>query len=147
VGAIAVVNSTLGSALPSGAVNFIAVDFGIDSKLLLTLPISFYLVGYILGPVAFGPLSETYGRRPVTLITFAFYTVFTLGCALAPTFTALVVLRFFAGIFAASPPAVTGGIYADIYSDPKARGRAMAGYMAVCHLPDRYHSSLHTLTY
>ncbi|KAI0911050.1 major facilitator superfamily protein [Ustulina deusta] len=129
-GAVAVVNSTLGSALPSGAVTFIAADFGIGSKLLLTLPISLYLVGYILGPFAFGPLSETYGRRPVTLGTFAFYTVFTLACALAPTFPAFVVFRFFAGIFASSPPAVTGGIYADIYSDPKARGRAMAGYMA-----------------
>ncbi|RWA05804.1 hypothetical protein EKO27_g9312 [Xylaria grammica] len=60
-GAIAVVNSTLGSALPSGAVTFIAADFHIGSDLLLTLPISLYLVGYILGPFAFGPLSETYG--------------------------------------------------------------------------------------
>ncbi|KAI0418938.1 major facilitator superfamily protein [Xylaria grammica] len=129
-GAIAVVNSTLGSALPSGAATFIAADFHIGSDLLLTLPISLYLVGYILGPFAFGPLSETYGRRPVTLGTFAFYTIFTLACALSPTFSAFVIFRFFAGIFASSPPAVTGGIYADIYSDPKARGRAMAGYMA-----------------
>lgn len=133
MGAIAVANSTLGSALPSGAVSFIAADFGVDDEQLLTLPITCYLIGYILGPVVFGPLSETYGRRPITLWTFAFYTVFTLACALAPTFAALVVFRLFAGIFASSPPAVTGGIYADIFSDPKARGRAMAGYMAVSH--------------
>ncbi|KAI0883673.1 major facilitator superfamily protein [Annulohypoxylon maeteangense] len=131
VGAIAVANSTLGSALPSGAVNFIAEDFGITNKQKLTLPITCYLIGYVLGPVVFGPLSETYGRRPITLITFAFYTIFTLACALAPTFAALVVFRLFAGVFASSPPAVTGGIYADIYADPKARGRAMAGFMAV----------------
>ncbi|KAI1449015.1 major facilitator superfamily protein [Annulohypoxylon stygium] len=130
VGAIAVANSTLGSALPSGAVNFIADDFGITNKQQLTLPITCYLIGYVLGPVVFGPLSETYGRRPITLVTFAFYTIFTLACALAPTFAALVVFRLFAGVFASSPPAVTGGIYADIYSDPKARGRAMAGFMA-----------------
>lgn len=131
MGAIAVANSTLGSALPSGAVNFIADDFGITNKQQLTLPITCYLIGYVLGPVVFGPLSETYGRRPITLVTFAFYTIFTLACALAPTFAALVVFRLFAGVFASSPPAVTGGIYADIYSDPKARGRAMAGFMAV----------------
>ncbi|KAI2637675.1 major facilitator superfamily protein [Hypomontagnella submonticulosa] len=130
VGAIAVANSTLGSALPSGAVSFIAADFGVTNSQLLTLPITCYLIGYILGPVVFGPLSETYGRRPITLGTFVFYTIFTLACALAPNFAALVVFRLFAGIFASSPPAVTGGIYADIYSDPKARGRAMAGYMA-----------------
>lgn len=131
MGAIAVANSTLGSALPSGAVSFIAADFGVTNSQLLTLPITCYLIGYILGPVVFGPLSETYGRRPITLGTFVFYTIFTLACALAPNFAALVVFRLFAGIFASSPPAVTGGIYADIYSDPKARGRAMAGYMAV----------------
>ncbi|KAI1761213.1 major facilitator superfamily protein [Hypoxylon sp. FL1150] len=130
VGAIAVANSTLGSALPSGAVSFIAADFGVDNEQQLILPITCYLIGYILGPFVFGPLSETYGRRPITLFTFAFYTVFTLACALAPTFAALIVFRLFAGIFASSPPAVTGGIYADIYSDPKTRGRAMAGYMA-----------------
>ncbi|KAI1392347.1 major facilitator superfamily protein [Hypoxylon trugodes] len=130
IGMIAVANSTLGSALPSGAVNFVAADFGVSNPQLLTLPVTCYLIGYIVGPIAFGPLSETYGRRPVTLITFAFYTVFTLACALAPTFAALVVFRLLAGIFASSPPSVTGGIYADIYSDPKIRGRAMAGYMA-----------------
>ncbi|KAI2627563.1 major facilitator superfamily protein [Hypoxylon sp. NC1633] len=130
VGAIAVANSTLGSALPSGAASFIAADFGVENEQLLILPITCYLIGYILGPIVFGPLSETYGRRPITLLTITFYTIFTLACALAPTFAALVVFRLFAGIFASSPPAVTGGIYADIYSDPKARGRAMAGYMA-----------------
>lgn len=130
-GMVIVVNSTLGSAIPSGAVDVIATDFGIINAQKLALRITAYLVGYILGPILFGHLSETYGRRPIMLWTFAGYTIFTLACAVAPNFTSIVVFRLFAGIFASSPTAVVGGLYADIFSDPKTRGRAMAGFMAV----------------
>ena len=126
-----VLNSTLGSALPSGAINFIAADFNITNQQQLVLPITTYLIGYILGPILFAPLSETYGRRPVMIWTFLGYTIFSLACAVAPNFAAIVIFRLFAGIFASSPTAVVGGLYADIFSDPKTRGRSMAGYMAV----------------
>lgn len=53
-----------------------------------------------------------------------------MGCALAPTFAALIVFRVFTGVFASSPIAVIGGLYADIFGDPTIRGRAMAFYMA-----------------
>ncbi|KAI9925474.1 hypothetical protein MW887_005855 [Aspergillus wentii] len=129
-GMVIVLNSTLGSALPSGAIDFIAADFGITNQQQLVLPITTYLIGYVLGPILFGPLSETYGRRPVMIWTFAGYTIFTLACAVAPNFAAIVIFRLFSGIFASSPTAVVGGLYADIFSDPKTRGRSMAGFMA-----------------
>ncbi|KAE8365333.1 major facilitator superfamily domain-containing protein [Aspergillus caelatus] len=129
-GLVIVLNSTLGSALPSGAIDFIAADFNITNQQQLVLPITTYLIGYILGPILFAPLSETYGRRPVMIWTFLGYTIFSLACAVAPNFAAIVIFRLFAGIFASSPTAVVGGLYADIFSDPKTRGRSMAGYMA-----------------
>ncbi|KAJ5604111.1 major facilitator superfamily domain-containing protein, partial [Penicillium hordei] len=129
-GLVIVLNSTLGSALPSGAIDFIAADFGISNQQQLVLPITTYLIGYVLGPIIFGPLSETYGRRPVMIWTFAGYTIFSLACAVAPNFAAIVIFRLFSGIFASSPTAVVGGLYADIFSDPKTRGRSMAGFMA-----------------
>ncbi|EKG14429.1 Major facilitator superfamily [Macrophomina phaseolina MS6] len=107
-----------------------ADDFQISNAQQLTLPMTCYLIGYVLGPVVFGPLSETYGRRPVMLSTFAGYTTFTMACALAPNFAALVVFRLLTGIFASAPTAVVGGLYADIFPSPKARGRSMAGFMA-----------------
>ncbi len=134
IGIVTVINSTLASALPSGAVQSLASHFGITSQEQLVLPISIYLVGYILGPLVFGPLSETYGRRFILIATFCFYTVFTLACALAPNWPALLVFRFFAGVNAACPVSVIGGLYADIFSDPVTRGRAMALFMAVCSL-------------
>ncbi|CAF9930180.1 MAG: hypothetical protein HETSPECPRED_007558, partial [Heterodermia speciosa] len=90
-----VTNSAISSSLPGGAVVYTAVHFQVTSQQQLALPMSVFLVGYIFGPLAFGPLSETYGRRIILLITFTGYTIFTLACALAPSWPALLVFRFF----------------------------------------------------
>lgn len=129
-GVLAQINSTLGSALPSGATSYLARSFHIDSQEQLVLPISLYLVGYVLGPVLFGPLSESYGRRVIIVSTFTFFTLFTLACAVAPSWPVLLVFRLIVGINASSAISVTGGLYADMYDDPVTRGRAMALFMA-----------------
>jgi multidrug resistance protein len=103
--------------------------FGITDQSQLILPTSLYLVGYVLGPLVFSPLSETYGRKIVMISTFAVYSGFTLGCALAPTFAGLVIMRLIAGIGASTPNSVIGGVYADLFSDIKLRGRIIALYM------------------
>lgn len=66
-GIILVLNSTMGSALPSGAIETIAEEFQVRDDLLLVLPVSIYLIGYILGPMVFAPLSESYGRKRVMI--------------------------------------------------------------------------------
>jgi MFS family permease len=131
IGMIVVINSTMGSSLPSNAVPIISKHFHITSSYAEILPISMYIFGYILGPLLFGPLSETYGRKPVMILTFLLFTIFTLACALARNFPALLIFRFLTGVNASSPISVTGGIYADIYNDPVTRGRAMAVFMGV----------------
>ncbi|KAM3067349.1 hypothetical protein ACMFMF_009841 [Clarireedia jacksonii] len=126
VGMLVVINSTMGSSLPSNAISYISPNFNITSEYAEILPISMYLLGYVLGPLVFCPLSEQYGRRTLMLATFFCYTAFTLGCALTPTWGGLLAFRILAGINASSPISVSGGIYADIYNDPVTRGRAMA---------------------
>ncbi|VZH88605.1 unnamed protein product [Fusarium fujikuroi] len=128
---VLVINSTMGSALPSMAIPDITKDFGITSEEQSVLPISVYLIGYVLGPVVWGPLSEHYGRRDLSLVTFCLFTIFTMACALAPTWPALLIFRFFCGAFASSPIAIVAGILADVYNDPRTRGRAFAIFM-VC---------------
>lgn len=54
-----------------------------------------------------------------------------MGCALAPNWEGFITLRFFTGIFASAPIAIVAGIFADIYGDPRTRGRGMAVFMAV----------------
>jgi len=124
-----VLNSTIGSSIAAGASSQTANHFDITNQAQLVLPTSMYLVGYVLGPLAFSPLSETYGRKIVMISTFILYTAFTIGCALAPSWSGLIIMRLLVGTGASTPISVIGGIYADIYSTPKARGRAMAIFM------------------
>ncbi|KAH7342469.1 major facilitator superfamily domain-containing protein [Rhexocercosporidium sp. MPI-PUGE-AT-0058] len=129
IGILVVINSTLGSSLPSNAIPDISTYFNITSSYAKILPISMYLVGYVLGPLLFGPLSESYGRKIIMISTFFGFTVFTMACALAPNYPALLIFRILSGINASSPIAVVGGMYADVYNDPVTRGRAMATFM------------------
>ncbi|KAI4146212.1 MAG: hypothetical protein LQ340_006009, partial [Diploschistes diacapsis] len=131
-GILSVLNSTLGSSLPAGITPLFPSIFSLSpsNTLILSMPITTYLLGYVLAPLLFGPLSETYGRRPVMLYTFLSYTLFTLLTPFSPNYTALNIFRFLTGLSASAPIAVTGGIYADIFSDPVVRGRAMAAFMA-----------------
>lgn len=57
----------------------------------------------IAGPLLWGPLSETYGRRNVFLISFFPYVAWNVGCALSKNIGSLLVFRFLAGAFAAAP--------------------------------------------
>jgi len=125
-----IINSTMGSSLPSLAIPNIAQEFGVTSQTQLVLPISAFLIGYVFGPLVWGPLSEHVGRRPVTSTSFTFFMIFTMACAVAPNWPALLIFRLFTGVFASAPiPAVTG-VLADMYGDPLTRGRAMAWFMA-----------------
>ncbi|MDI1487744.1 MAG: hypothetical protein OHK93_007016 [Ramalina farinacea] len=113
----------------SGAINFLGPFFHVTNEQQLVLPISLFLVGYVLGPLFFGPLSESYGRRIIMLSTFVVFTIFTMACALAPNWPTFLVFRLICGINASSPIAVVGGLYADIFGNPVTRGRAMACFM------------------
>ncbi|KAI8963268.1 major facilitator superfamily protein [Daldinia sp. FL1419] len=118
-------NVTLGSSLPSGAGDTLNAHFGVSSELQKPLPVAVFLVGYIFGPIIFAPLSESWGRRPVFLVSFGIYTAFTLGCALAPNWPVFLFFRFMLGCGAAAPQTVSGGLFCDIYPDLGPRGLAM----------------------
>ncbi|KAK0365184.1 hypothetical protein LTR91_023708 [Friedmanniomyces endolithicus] len=130
VSMVMVMNSTIGSSIASGASAETQRYFGVQSESQMVLPVSIYLIGYVIGPLVFAPLSESYGRKPVMLSTFVVFTAFTLGTALAPTFAGLVVMRLLVGIGASTPMSVIGGIYADIYNTRKARGLVITLFMA-----------------
>ncbi|KAK2747777.1 hypothetical protein FQN57_001807 [Myotisia sp. PD_48] len=129
-GIMNVMNSTLGSSLPSGAARYIGEDFNLKTQTELVLPVSIFLVGYVFGPILCGPLSESIGRKPVMVAGFFGFILFTLACALSQNFATLLVMRFFVGVTAAAPVSIVGGLYADIYNEPRMRGRVMAVFMA-----------------
>ncbi|KAL5375840.1 hypothetical protein DPSP01_010945 [Paraphaeosphaeria sporulosa] len=130
VAIMSVMNSTMGSSLAAGATAPISKHFGVTSEAQLILPTSMYLVGYVGGPMIWGPLSESYGRKWVMIGSFAYFTVFAIASAVAPNFAALVVFRLMVGLGGSCAISVVGGVCADIYHDPVSRGRSMAIFMA-----------------
>ena len=77
-GIASVLNSTLGSSLPSNAVPYIVEEFGVTDDLQFALPISCYLMGYIIGPILCGELPE-----PVLGLNHAFDHIEEFGCEAA----------------------------------------------------------------
>jgi MFS family permease len=127
-----VLNSGISSALPSNAVPTILQEFHESGGQQKVLPTAVFLVGYVVGPLLFSPMSEIIGRKPVLVWSFSVFVLATLGCALAPNWASLLVFRTICGLAGAAPQTVVGGIYADLFFDRRTRGRAMAMYMSVC---------------
>lgn len=119
-----VLNSTFASSSPSGIVQDMEEYFGYSQEVGI-LTISLFVAGYCVGPLLWGPLSETYGRRPIFIITFIVYTGFQVGCALSRNTASILIFRFLGGIFASAPLTNSGALLADIW-DGDHRGQAMS---------------------
>src|SRR5215472_14752289 len=55
-------------------------------------------VGIMVGAMGAGPVADRYGRKPVLLLSVAFFGVFSLLSAWATSLPMLAALRFFTGI-------------------------------------------------
>lgn len=91
------------------------------------LPIAVFVLGFGLGPLFLAPLSEQFGRRIVYIISLATFTMFSALCALAPSISALLTFRFFAGVAGSTSATLGAGSVGDMF-DNKARGFAQAIY-------------------
>ncbi|KAK7230047.1 hypothetical protein V2G26_002217 [Clonostachys chloroleuca] len=130
-GLVSISNSALASSLPSGAASEIVKDFKITNPLYPVLLNSVFMIGFAFGPLVFGPLSEHIGRRLVIIGTYVGYMIFTICCAVSPSYSALIFFRFLCGVAASSPNVVVGPIYADIFDIPEERGNAVSIYGCV----------------
>lgn len=114
----------MGSSIASNEMTALQSIFNVPDGPQTVLPATTFLIGFVLGPLVFAPLSEQYGRRPILISTLCLYIIFTMACALAPNWAAFLVFRFLSGTFASPPMSVTGGSIADVFNEKVARGRA-----------------------
>jgi len=84
------------------------------------LTLSIYVVGFATGQIAYGPLSDRHGRRPVLLAALALFGVATLACAFAPSIETLVIARFLEGLGGSGSVALALAIVRDLYAGPRA---------------------------
>lgn len=83
--------------------------------------ISVYLAVYSLMSLFHGPLSDAYGRRRVILFFAALFAVASLGCALAPSFTALLWCRALQGVAAGAGLIIGRAIIRDRFAGADAQ--------------------------
>lgn len=74
-------------------------DLGV-SKIAMQQTISIYLLGYAGMSLAYGPLSDVLGRKPVILLGIAIFTVASMGCALSTTLAQILFFRALQGMSA-----------------------------------------------
>ncbi|KAJ5281774.1 hypothetical protein N7478_007146 [Penicillium angulare] len=126
VATISVFAVTLTSSAYSVSANEIFQDFDISSE-VFTLGLSLFVLGFAIGPALWGPLSELYGRQKLWIITHVAMVAFLGGSAGGKNVATLLILRFFAGTFGASPLVNSGGTIADLFP-PAQRGLALTVY-------------------
>lgn len=103
----------------------VIAEFHSTSLEIAAFVVSVYVLGFAAGPMLFAPLSEIYGRVILYHLANIGFVAFQVGCALAPSLNALIVFRFFAGVFGSVPITNGGGTIADMIAQEK-RGGAMA---------------------
>lgn len=108
-------------------VPYVLRDFDETSVLLASFVVSVYLIGYAFGPLLAAPACEVWGRAVVYQVTNALFLVFTIACAVAPSFDSLIVFRFLAGSAGSAPLVLGGGTIADMYPREQ-RGSKMAAF-------------------
>lgn len=86
------------SSIHTAAISNVAQYFHC-SRVVATLGVTTFLLGFASGPLIFAPLSEEYGRNIIYRITLLLFVIFNMACALAPNIQALLVFRFFCGFW------------------------------------------------
>jgi len=88
---------------------------------------SLFVLGFTFGPMIWAPGSELIGRRWPLTIGMLGSSIFTIGSATAKDAQTLVICRFFAGVFGASPLCIVPAVLADMYNSTY-RGMAISIY-------------------
>ena len=109
-------DSVLYSTSYTAAIKDIAKEFH-SSAVLVTLGLTFYLIGLALGSLVLAPLSEMYGRKPVGIVSLAFFIVLIIPCGIGNSVSELVVVRFLGALAGSAMIACAPGSVADMVDD------------------------------
>ncbi|KZT65476.1 MFS general substrate transporter [Daedalea quercina L-15889] len=118
--------SSFCSSSYSAGLHYSAVDLHVSEEVAL-LGISLFVLGFMVGPLLWAPLSEMYGRRIVFIVSYAAFTLLHLGGALCKNIATLLATRTLAGMFGVSPFTNSGAALADLWL-PRDRGVASSLY-------------------
>ncbi|OBT97453.1 hypothetical protein VE01_04366 [Pseudogymnoascus verrucosus] len=87
-----------------------------SSQIVATLGLSLFILGLGFGPMLLAPLSEFYGRRPIYLVSFAFFIIWIISSAAAHNMATMLTARFLDGFSGSAFLSVAGGSVGDLFS-------------------------------
>jgi MFS transporter, DHA1 family, multidrug resistance protein len=93
------------------------------------LALSLSILANAFANLAYGPLSDRFGRRPVLLVGLAAFIAGSLGCALAPTIHLLVLWRIVQSIGGAAGMVLARAIVRDLYD--RERSASIIAYLTM----------------
>lgn len=107
------------------ALSQIGESLNVTESNKLQLIVSTMFLGLALGQLLFGPLSDSFGRRPIIFIGYFIFTIGSVVSVFATDLTVLLLGRFLQGFGVAAPRVLTTTIVRDQFS-----GREMAKVMS-----------------
>ena len=108
------------------ALPYMGEAFGISHENERQFVIGTYMFGFGVAQLAFGPLTDRFGRRGPLLVGLGIYLICAFAATFAPTFGALLALRFVQGMGAAGTRVIATAVVRDKFS-----GREMAEIMSL----------------
>lgn len=98
------------------ALDLIGHDIGTTSLAQNQLLITLFFLGLGVGPLLFGPISDSVGRKPVVYIGFILFIGASLLCVYATGFKTMIAGRILQGIALSAPRTISVAMIRDRYS-------------------------------
>lgn len=118
LGAVLVAIGPMSMALYTPAMPEIVHAFG-TTEAAVKLTLSLYFAGFAVAQLICGPLSDGFGRKPVTYAFMGIFLVASLMALLAPTVELLIAARFLQGVGAAVGWAIARAIVRDLFTNER----------------------------
>ncbi|PKH24365.1 Bcr/CflA family drug resistance efflux transporter [Enterobacterales bacterium CwR94] len=93
----------------------IAREFNVSAG-SVQMTLNTYILGFALGQLFYGPLADSFGRKPIIAFGTLIFAVAAASCALSQTIEQLINIRFLHGLSAAAGSVVINAVMRDTYS-------------------------------
>jgi DHA1 family bicyclomycin/chloramphenicol resistance-like MFS transporter len=111
---MSVVALAIDALLP--ALDFIGVSIGTHDATENQLIISMIFLGLGIGPLVFGPLSDSLGRKPIVYLGFLLFVIASFICLNAPNLEVMIAGRILQGMGLSAPRTISIAMIRDSYS-------------------------------